>query len=183
MRIQSLGMLLTACAFSAACTSTLTPATGAREAAGPAEGAIVSARGISLKARADAWRGEPRSLHQHVTPMLVTIVNESANPIRIGYNQFRLLSTGGRRYSALPPYQIDGPVPVTPVTSFYPPVGFRLAPHLSPHFAGVPIYDGKYVTNPGYWDRFGRSCAQSSCRRPTCCEKGCPRGCWSRAAV
>lgn len=39
-------------------------------------------------------------------------------------------------------------------TAYYPPIGFRYAPYLSPYFIGAPIYGGRFATNPLYWDRY-----------------------------
>lgn len=47
---------------------------------------------------------------------------------------------------------------------------------MSPHFAGVPIYDGKYVTNPGYWDRFGPLMRAVELPTSDMLRKGLPEG-------
>ena len=86
--------------------------------------------------------------------MLVTIVNAGANPVRVGYEQLRLVSPSGRRYSALPPFDIEGSAVVRVGTAYYPPTGFAYAPYMGPYFPGAPLYDGGFATNPLYWERF-----------------------------
>lgn len=145
--------LVAACCLAAAgcATETLSPAPAANQLAG--EGAITVEQGIHLIARADAWDGKPRDLHRQVTPMRVTVINESAAPIRINYNKFRLVSANGRRFSALPPFQIDGQV-ANRIGMQYAPVGFGYAPYLSPYLASGGVFNGPYVTNRPYWDRY-----------------------------
>lgn len=144
-----------ACAVVATgCANTLTPAPAANEVAGRGEGAVATDQGVRLVARADAWQGTPRNLQQQLTPMLVTIVNESAAPVRISYNKFRLVSDAGRRYSALPPFQIDGKVANRIGTAYYAPVGFNYAPYLSAYMATGGTWKSPYVTNQLYFDRY-----------------------------
>lgn len=73
--------------------------------------------------------------------MLVTIVNEGDVPVRIGYENFHLVSDSRRTFSALPPFRTDGQAVAVAGMAHYPPVRFAYAPYLSPHFAGAPIYD------------------------------------------
>lgn len=147
-------LFLIACALGAAgCTSTLTPAPAANEISGRGEGATIASNGVRMTARADAWEGTPQTLHRHVTPMRVTIVNEGAVPVRIAYNQFRLVGDSGRRYSALPPFQIEGDARTALGAPLYPPTGFGYAPYVRPYYSSVPIYP--FEPNVGYWNRYG----------------------------
>lgn len=89
-------------AMLAGCGPRLFPAPGAQEVDGPGAGATTKAKGIRLTARAGAWEGRPPDLAEHVTPMLVTIANDGAVPIRIRYRNFQLVSDRFVSHAALP---------------------------------------------------------------------------------
>jgi hypothetical protein len=146
-------LLVAGALLAAGCASRLTPAPVTNEVTGRGEGAMVVSKGVHVTARAQAWQGTPQALHEQVTPMLVTISNQSGVPIRVAYNQFRLVSDSGRRYSAIPPFQIDGQVKTTIGLPHYPAAGFGYAPYLEPYYASVPIYP--FEPNIGYWHRYG----------------------------
>lgn len=176
MRIHTLRALLPIIALLVAgCATTLEPAPGANRVEGRGEGAIAANNGVRVIARAEAWRGVPRELNGQLTPMLVTVVNDSAMPIRISYNKFRMVSESGRRYSALPPFRIDGTV-TTRVGNYYRPQRFWYAPYLSPYFPGVAVYNGPFLTNRLYWDRFAPVFATVSLPTDDMLEKALPEG-------
>lgn len=135
-------------------TSTLTPAPGANEVTGRGEGAIARAAGVEMVARAGAWHGDPSNLAQRLTPMMVTIRNDSGQPIRIRYNELMLVTPMGTVYKALPPVDINAAVSQR-YTVVYPPSHFRYAPYYSPLLHGVPIYDRSFAYHRPYWDRYG----------------------------
>jgi hypothetical protein len=102
----------------------------------------------------NAWEGTPDNLRGEVTPVLVTITNNSPHPVRLRYNEFRLVSPTGQSFAALPPFQIEGNVWERVTTVAYPPVGFGLAPYLSPYYPGMPYYYGPYVYDSFYYNRY-----------------------------
>lgn len=73
----------------------------------PADPAAQEAAGVRVTARADAWTGEGR-VPRYVTPVLITVANGGALPLRIQYRQFALLGPEGSRFAALPPFQVPG---------------------------------------------------------------------------
>src|SRR5687768_13349707 len=100
MRLAMLLLLVLA----AGCGPRLLPGPGTHEVEGRGEGAVTSAKGIELVARARAWEGDPWDLSERVTPMLVTIANEGDVPVHIRYYDIRLFSDAGRAYFPLRPF-------------------------------------------------------------------------------
>ena len=91
----------------AACAARLFPGLGAQEAEGPGAGSVVAAKGIRMTAYSEAWEGVPPDLQSHVTPLLVTVANESNRSVRLRYFNFRLVSDRGVSQGALLPFGKD----------------------------------------------------------------------------
>ena len=106
--------------FLAACAETpvLAPAPGAVNAEGLT--ATATAEGLTIEATADAWPGLP-SIENEVTPMKITLLNDSDRELRVRYSSFALVNESGKRFAALPPYGVTGTVD-----------GPRLATHVTP---------------------------------------------------
>jgi hypothetical protein len=97
-------------------------------------GAADRSADVRVEARVDAWLGEPRDLAEQVTPVLVRIENGSERDLRVRFEDFVLVDAEGRRFSALPPFEIDAAT-AEPVRGYQPSLlGFRVAPYLKPHF-------------------------------------------------
>jgi hypothetical protein len=62
--------------------------------------------GVTMLVQPNAWQGPPADLPDYVTPLKVTIRNNSGHPLRIAYDQFVLVGPDNRRYAALPPTDI-----------------------------------------------------------------------------
>jgi hypothetical protein len=136
------------------CTATLRPAPWVTPTAGPGDGTTATAGNIRVEARVNAWEGVPENLHEEVTPVLVTITNDGSQPVRIRYNEFRLVSPAGQSFAALPPFEIEGSVLETVTTMTYPPVGFGFAPYLSSYYPGMSLYYGPYAYDWFYYHRY-----------------------------
>lgn len=94
--------------FVAACSA---PQERAIEAGGPIHpGAFDQADGVTMTAYPDAWRATPRRLEERLIPILVTIRNNGAEPLRIREEEFRLIAVDGRARTAVPPLRIRGSV-------------------------------------------------------------------------
>lgn len=137
------------------CASTpeLVPAPGAQPAPpGPGKGAVAVVRGVRVIARSDAWAGFPPDLDR-VTPILVTIENDGAVPLRLRYNEFSLVApTTGATYAAIPPFDIRG-VEVEPVTALgY--SGFWVAPYYAPYYPGLRPYYGSFPFDQYYYEQY-----------------------------
>jgi hypothetical protein len=80
--------------------------------------------GVRVVARAEAWSGVPQGLADEVTPLLVTVVNESDRPIRVTHEDFALVGADGARYAALAPRRIEGVITEAIAEPAYPPPAF-----------------------------------------------------------
>jgi len=102
----------------AGCAAELRPAPSAKLLPGPGHPALAEASGVRLVAQVDQWRGRPANLAGVVTPLLVTIENESSVPLRIRHTDFALTSADGARITVRPPHEIRGAV-ADPSQPFY----------------------------------------------------------------
>lgn len=157
-----LALVLAACADRPA----LKPAPGAEIVPDGGNAARADVAGVSLVATAGAWDGGV-DIAEAVTPLKVTIDNDSGKSLRIRYSDFGLVTETGTRYAALPPYSVRGSVTEPVVAGSYRPIyavgfryrGFLVAPHyrilyptLAPHrhrFPYDPFYYSHYYP---YWD-------------------------------
>jgi hypothetical protein len=105
-----------------ACAHHLAPGPGAQVVDTRGKAVAGSASGVTITALPDAWRGFPRDLDGIVTPLRVTIDNQSGRPLRIRHEQFALRDPAGTRYAAHTPYEIDGyvqePVAALPYAAY-----------------------------------------------------------------
>lgn len=133
----------------------LAPAPGAMPAPpGPGSGAVASDAGVTVEARAGAWRGLPRNLEAESIPLLVEITNDSDHSVRLRYNEVKLVAPDGEMYRAIAPYRVEGAVSQTVDAPAYAATRFRIAPYLSRYY---PIYDpviGDFVHDPLYYDTY-----------------------------
>ncbi|MGD8339938.1 MAG: hypothetical protein PVH89_04100 [Gammaproteobacteria bacterium] len=118
--------------------------------------------GVSVTVETNAWRGS-RRVTAAVEPIRVTISNQGSSPIRLRYGDFALVDENGRRYAALPPYQVDGtllnPILADGYTVMVMPGfahrGFFVAPYYSRIYPGIPVYGRRYyLYDPFYYDYY-----------------------------
>lgn len=158
-----LPMLSTGCVE----TSVLEPAPEAQIVPDGGMTARAEAGGVSVLAEAGAWQGDI-DIEDAVTALRVTISNDSGRLVRIRYSDIGLITESGRRYAALPPYDIEGSITAPVLARRYRPVrpigfdqvGFRVAAHYGTLYPtlvpfGVrplyydPFYYSRYYS---YWD-------------------------------
>ena len=101
-------LLVAVALLASACARQLVPAPGAQIADGRGKAATASVAGVNVVVNPDAWRGLPTTLGSLVTPLLVTIDNQSGSPVRVRWEQFALHGPGETRFAARPPLDIDG---------------------------------------------------------------------------
>ncbi len=138
----------------------LEPAPGATQEPGMPGAAVSDVNGVNVVVQTDAWTGRPEVLTE-VTPLRVTIRNNSQNPLVIRYNTFAMVSPTGVRYSALPPYRIEGEID-SPRLGNYNPVNepgfeydrFDVAPYYSPVYPGLSAYGGPFYTDRYYYNYY-----------------------------
>lgn len=147
------GSLIAAVAIAlVGCATQLRPAPEALLLPGPGQAAIAETAGVRIVASADAWRGDPETLDRIVTPMLVRVENDGAVAVQVRYEDFALVAEDGRRFAAIPPFNVRGVVS-TPNRGLYPVYGPGVSPFYSfyPHLAVAP---GIYPFDPLYYDAY-----------------------------
>ncbi len=136
----------------------LVPAPDAQLVPGPEDGAFARTAGVRITAVTDAWDARPENLDEEVTPLKVSIENDSGRPLRIRYNEFALVSGTGTRYPALPPLQIEGKVPKVATAPVYTPRfaydGFYPAPYYGSTYTGLTPWTDPWVYDSVYYDRY-----------------------------
>lgn len=139
----------------AGCATTLEPAPDAQPVASVGKGATAEHHGVRVVAVAGAWRGFPEDLERAVTPMLVTITNDSDRRIEVRYEHFGLISRGGVLFAALPPFEMTGALSeAVPVQVPYAMFGFGVAPYLAPWYPGWAIFNGPFPYRPTYYGTY-----------------------------
>ena len=123
------------------CVGRLEPAATAQLALGETRAATATIEGVTVVARANAWRGFPSDLDRQLTPIFVTIRNDRAEPVAVKSGEIALVAPNGRRFAALPPRAIEGTL-VEPVSA------------LSSTAGG---YSGAVGPNWGVFDPWNRS--------------------------
>lgn len=158
-----LAMPLAAVIAACAEVPTLEPAAGANTSAIQKDTAVATVAGVAVTAGAEEWPGPQAEIVTEVTPLHVSIENDSANPISVTYGNLALVAADGTRYTALPLYEIDGEVSRIVRVEKYPPVsdlafygtGFSLAPHYGSVYPQYPVYDGPFFYDWGYYRAYG----------------------------
>jgi len=169
MRRWTLGLLGAAGLALAGC------ATGPKLAVAPDapekinHGALVDEQGVQIRVDADAWDGFPQDLRT-VEPLKVTIVNKSSHPLRVRYEDFKLVpERGGPTISALPPLRLEGReyargptfVPpgvgvggsgyLSPRFDYY---GFHVAPGYGFYYPDIDVWGGPFAYDPLFYDTY-----------------------------
>lgn len=133
----------------------LAPAPGAMPApSGPGSGAVATVEGVTMEARAGAWRGLPQNLEAESIPLLVEITNDSDRTIRLRYNDLQLVAPGGQTFHAIAPFRVEGDVSQTVDVPAFTATRFRLAPYLSRYYPRYDLVTGDFVYDPLYYDTY-----------------------------
>lgn len=141
------------------CTSTaLEPAASSQQVSDMANAARTSVEGIRVTVQDAQWTGDA-AINQEVTPLRVAIRNDGEQPVRIAYEQFRLVSPEGLISSALPLFEIDGSVREPVALREYPAVtrpgylhtNFGVAPYLADVYRDIPASVGPFYYNDFYY--------------------------------
>jgi hypothetical protein len=139
----------------------LTPASEAQEVDEINHAATSTIAGVTILVQARSWEGTT-AIKSEVTPLRVTIENNSQSPIRVRYSDIALVTAAGDHFAALPPYAIEGtieePVRVEPHVGHPAPRfehdGFMVAPYYSHLYGGIAPFDGAFFYDPFYYDRY-----------------------------
>jgi hypothetical protein len=83
----------------------LKPDPAAPRAPGNPNAAFAEVSGVKVLVAGDAWNGDPKNLPTVLTPVKVTLDNQSGRALKVNYDQFKLSGGSGFTYSAIPPMQ------------------------------------------------------------------------------
>jgi hypothetical protein len=146
---------------------------GAQE---PEERATASVAGITATVVADRWSGTPPQLTE-VIPLLVTIDNRSARPLRLRYEAFALVAAPERWLAALPPFAIDATETVAVRAPYpYPYDGFYVAPHLVRYYPFFARFDGAFAYDPFFYATYYPAFRRVSLPTGDMVQKALPEG-------
>lgn len=143
-------------------TADLEPAPSTTPVPGMEDAARTSVDGVNILTQTDEWTGA-QPIHDEVTPIRMRIENNSGQPITVQYDKFALVDPTGERYSALPPFRIEGTVDEPVMATTYTPISepafvydrFEVAPVYSSIYPGLtPFADPFYYDRTYYDDTF-----------------------------
>jgi hypothetical protein len=134
----------------------LAPAPGATVVPGPGNGATTAAAGVRLTARTEAWQWEPADLKTKVTPILLDLQNDGATPVAVRFNHIFLTDADGHRFSAMPPYDVNGTVTEAQRIDnpFYGFDRFTVAPYLTRWYPRLRRYEGAFAYDAAYYSPY-----------------------------
>lgn len=109
--------------------------------------AIAESSGVSIRIEPDAWKGVV-SVNEKITPLKITINNNSGYLLRIRYNEFFMRGETQKIYSTYPPFEINGTMSEPEILLPYPfPIKsnvvhskFAVASYCSRMFPSMPEY-------------------------------------------
>ena len=134
----------------------LMPAPSAQRLSDRTGAAVAEVAGVRVIVDPNQWDGQPADLTRLI-PLHVTIDNQSGKPLRLRYNEFKLV-TDSSVATALPPYQIAPTVGSPRSHPTFHSQRFWIAPHQSSHFAHMypwrdpfPLDHGYYRYHYGLW--------------------------------
>jgi hypothetical protein len=141
--------------------SQLMPAPGDKEIPGDVESAVSTVDGVHVELHTEAWQGT-QGITSVVTPLKITIENNSDQPVRLRYTDFKLIGAKGKVYADLPPYGITGSVEEPHLVQTYPVIlepefewnDFDIAPYYSAIYPDMPVWDGPFYYDPFYYDEY-----------------------------
>jgi hypothetical protein len=129
--------------------SQLVPGPGANLMPGTTEAVDTTVEGVQVVVDSYAWNGDPAILDE-ITPLKVTIKNNSGKSLLVRYRDFAITSQSGKFYAALPPFKITGTVDKPVLAAGYPLMaepyfdndGFLIAPYYSEIYPDIPSVYG-----------------------------------------
>ncbi len=140
----------------------LRPAPGAQIVPALPLAATDGEAGVHLTVQPQAWRGHPEHLDRELTPMKITIENQSEHPVRIRYEDFILETGRNIQYLPLPPLDIRGQVTERADTPIYLPRyavvprfayrGFLVAPWHLRYYSGLSPWGYPWAIDLSYYD-------------------------------
>lgn len=136
-----------------------------------------SVEGVVIRADVDTWKGDPDNLKTALTPVRVTIENNSNQPLSLRYPNFEVSNPAGVQVRALPPFQIHGSITESgPITPAYPWDGFMLYPGYGPYYGpGWALWGDNWGWDGGWYGTYWAEWQQDLPTR-SMLEKAVPEG-------
>jgi hypothetical protein len=101
-----------------------------------------------------------RDVETAVTPLKVTLTNDSTHAVTFRYDQVYLTGAAGKRYGALPPYEAQREAaqtvaspPGVPALAYD---RFFVAPHMRWYYPYLTPFGGRFLYDPIYYDEHYR---------------------------
>jgi len=143
----------------------------------PDGSAVASAAGVEVSVDSRTWSGSPRDLAAIVTPLFVSIRNDSPDPVRIRYRDLTLTGPSGLETAAIPPFQLQRPGSegVAAVAPAYVPRRFLLYGRYRHFYPGLPVWGGPWDYDPLFYDRYYRTW-EPSLPTPDMLQQALPEG-------
>jgi len=131
----------------------LMPASGYTSSIGRRSLAGESRSGLTVTADASVWDSPPQRLTTEVTPVWVTLRNETGRPLRVQYDEFTLRGASGATYIALAPYVSRAPrsnqgFEVQDGGDFD---NFYVAPYVAATYPWLPVWNGPLPHGPSIY--------------------------------
>jgi hypothetical protein len=131
----------------------LLPASGHKSTMGRSSLAVESRSGVTVTADGSVWHSSPKNLATELTPVWVTVHNETGRSLRVQYDEFRLKGASGAIYIALAPYVLRTPRsrPVFEVQDGGDFDKFQVAPYLASFYPWLPVWNGPLPYGPSIY--------------------------------
>ena len=128
----------------------LLPDSGHTNAIGRRSLAVESRSGVTVTADGSVWDSSPKNLETELTPVWVTLHNETGRSLRVQYDEFTLRGASGAVYVALAPHAL--PASRSRATFQVQDGGdfdnFQVAPYLAPFYPWLPVWNGPLSYGP-----------------------------------
>src|SRR3954469_8169761 len=148
-------VLVALVAWAGACATRpeLLPASGHTSAIGRKSLAVESRSGLTVTADGSVWDSSPKNLATELTPVWVTLHNETGRSLRVQYDEFTLRGESGAIYIALAAYDLRAS---RSRAIFVVQDGgdfdkFQVAPYLAPFYPWLPVWNGPLSYGPSIY--------------------------------
>ncbi len=137
----------------------LLPASGHKSALGRSSLAVESRSGVTVTADGSVWDSSPKNVATELTPVWVTLHNETGRSLRVQYDEFTLKGASGAVYVALAPYVLpaSGSKPVFVVKDGGDFDKFQVAAYLAPVYPWLPVWTGPLAHGPSIYSVASRA--------------------------
>jgi hypothetical protein len=131
----------------------LLPADSANLVPGAPDSAFAEEGGIRVAVSGDDWRGDPKDLGDHLTPVKVRVVNRSGHPVQILYERFSLVGGGGHTYRPLPVVPLDHQGSGARLLPFFATANFFVGPRYHDVYPSLDAWPDPLPRDDAFYDR------------------------------